>query len=339
MARALAPLRRCQVGIETTWGTGVPATFVVPNLNDIRWQPTDTIYQAEKLNGSLARYDNAKAVGKSAVAALNGYCCPQWMPYLLDSAYSPASATGDAGTPVPGQTRVWAPLLSAEDVPVPRTLEVGSNITADQWRLRGGLPTNFKITGKIGEPPMVTSDWIGRALEIHAFTSSLTAGEYTEMAAKNTKFWVDDIDGTIGTTLVADCITEYAFDSGALWALVNCIDGTLEASGFAQQRQEPTLTITIQLSPTTQAFFTDMEAGQQKLVRMQIPGALIHTTVSEMIQIDMAAHITTFPEVGGTEAEGGMVAAIQFSGSEDNSGGAFAKLIEYTVISDVATLV
>jgi hypothetical protein len=338
VARALAPLRRCQLGIETTWGVGAPATYIAPSLNDIRWQPTDTIYRAEKLNGSLARYDNAKAVGKSAVAPLNGYCCPQFMPYILDSAYSPATPTSDVGTPVPAQTRIWAPLLTGEDSPVSRTLEVGSNITADQWRIRGGLPTNFKITGKIGEPAMLTSDWIGRALEVFPFTASLTAGDYTEMAAKAAKFWVDDVDGTIGTTLIADCVTEFAFDSGALWALVNCIDGSLEASGFAQQRQEPSLTLTIQLSPTTQAYFADMEAGQQKLVRMLIPGALIHTAVSEMVQIDLAAHITTFPEVGGTEAEGGLVAAITFSGSEDNTGGAFGKLIEYTVVNDLAAV-
>lgn len=339
MPRALAPLRRCQIGKETTWGTGVAATFIVPSVNDIRWQPTDTVYRAEKLNGSLAQYDNATVVGKSAAVPLNGYLCPQWFPYILESAYHTDAPSADAGTPA-AQTRVYAPTLSAEDVPVPRTLEVGSNITADQWRVRGGLPTNFKISGRIGEPAMLTSDWIGRALEVHAFTAALTAGDYTEMPAKNAKFWIDDIDGTIGTTLVSDCLTAFDFDSGALWALVNCIDGTLEASGFAQQRQAPSLTLTFQLSATTQALFADMEAGQQKLVRFRLDGAAINAVPAvERIQIDLAAHITTFPEVGGTEAEGGMVAAITFSGSEDNTGGAFGKLIEYTVVSDAATLV
>jgi hypothetical protein len=339
MARPLARLRKAQVGSETVWGTPVAATYILPGLRTVRWQPTDQIVLAEKLNGSLAVSDGADITGKSAAAVLGGYLCPQTLPYLLEGAYGAITPAVDAGTPI-AYSRVAAPPLTSEAVPKSRTLEVGSNISQSQWQIAGALPASFDITGRIGDFAMFESRWIGRALVAHAFTSPLTAGPYSKLKAKNAKFFVDNVSGTIGTTPLAACVTEFAFHSGNLWALANCMDGQLEASGYAEEPQQPSLTLTLQLGADTLALFGDMEAGQQKLVRFQLDGKQIHggTAVNERIQIDMAANITSWPDVGDTEAEHGMVAAITFTGTQDLAG-AFAKLISYLVVSDAATLV
>lgn len=341
MPRARHRFERAQSAPEVAWGTALPATYVWPGLRTVRYQPTDVVVRAEKLNGSLALSDGADVMGKSAAAVLGGYLCPQTFPRLLQGATHQVAPTADAGMP-PAQTRVYAPTLTAEDTPVSLALEVGSNIVQDQWLIPGALPASFTLSGRIGEFAMFEANYLGKALQPHALTAPLTAGDYTRLSAKNAKFFVDDITGTIGTTEVAGCITEFAFNSGGLWALVNCIDGSLEASGYSQVEQDPSLVITIQLGDDTLAWFNAMQSGAQKLVRLQLPGVEIHpgppAVVAEMIQIDLAANITAFPEVGDTEAENGLVAAITFSGSEDNTGGSFGKLIEYTVVSADATL-
>jgi len=337
MARARHNFEKAQVGKETTWGTLVPATYILPGVQVVRYQPTNAVVRAEKLNGSLAVSDAADVVGKSAAATLSGYACPHNVLYVLEGATHTVTPTGTA----PVHTRVYAPTLTAEDVPVARSLEVGSNIVEDQWVIRGALPASLALTGRIGQMAMFEAPYLGRALELHPFTAALTPGPYTRMRAKNAKFFIDPVTGTMGATEVTACVTEFAFASGDLWALVNCIDGTDEASGYAQAPQDPSMVITMQLGPQTAALFADYEAGAQKLVRLQIPGAEISAgppVVTELIQVDMCANITAWPEIGDTEAENGLVAAVTFSGSEDNTG-TFGKLIEYKVVSDLATLV
>src|SRR5689334_15188254 len=150
MARARARFRRAQLGPEVTWGTAVAATMRMPGLKTIRWQPTDQVVLAEKLDGNLAVADGADITGKSAAAVLGGYLCPQTFPYILEGAYGAITPAGDAGTPIAYTRTAAPPAAGVEATPKARTLEVGSNISQSQWRLPGGLPASFDITGKIG---------------------------------------------------------------------------------------------------------------------------------------------------------------------------------------------
>lgn len=92
------------------------------------------------------------------------------------------------------------------------------------------------------------------------------------------------------------------------------------------------------IADNTTTTFTDNIPDSQ--LGQAIPGAntaLTGALVNKMLQIDMAARVTNWPQVGQQMDEGALSAQIQFSGAED-AGGSWAKLIEIQSRNALAAL-
>jgi hypothetical protein len=340
MAQARRQFLQARRAAEVTWGTPVtPMTAILAGLNTIRWRPAFTVVQATKLDGSLAAANSAEVTAKHGELYLAGYVTPEDFPYVLESAYATASPSADAGTPI-AYTRVYAPALITENVPKSATIEVGGNV--QQWRIPGAVVQNFELSGRIGDYAMFTSNWWGKDLVNvpGGFTGTLTKRSVERLKSKNFKFYIDAASGTIGTTQVTDCITSWSFRSGDCYLRRNCHDGTLNPAGYSQADQRSEMTLTFQVGTQTKALYDYLEAGTLLYIRMVCEGTNIHgtPTINKKFQVDMCAAITEFPETGDNEEENALAIPITFMGTEDQVG-TWAKLVEYTDVNKVATLV
>jgi hypothetical protein len=334
MATARRRFLKIQRGAAATWGTAVAATAIWPGLRSIRWRANETVQLAEKLDGTLAVADGATRLATVGEVQVQGYACPEALPYVLESAYAPATATGDAGTP-PAYTRVYRPTLTAEDTPKLATLEVGGNLQS--FRINTAVVQSFTLSGQIRGYWEFEARWWGTELLSQAFTVGLSPLSYERMKVQKTKLYIDNASGTMGTTQVTDCWVGFEFESGDCYQPRACIADRLDPEGPMQSDQQPRLTIRFLQSAITQTLLDDLRNDRQKYIRLVVTGATIHDTVTSKIQIDLCANLTEWPEVGETEAEGGLVVPVRFTGTRDNTG-SFGKLVEYTIVNKLATL-
>lgn len=337
MAQARQRFLKVQRGAAATWGTGVAATAILAGLTAVRWRANETIERVQKLDGTLAQADSADRLATLSEIQLSGYACPSDLPYILESAYKPATPTSDSGTP-PAYTRVYAPTLTVEDTPQLATLEVGGNTNA--YRVASAVVRNFTLSGSVRGRWEMQATWWGTELTATTFTPSLNQRSYERMLVQKTKLYIDDATGTMGGTLVTQCWLGFEFQSGDCYVPRYCISDRVDPEGFSQADQQPQLQVRFQQGPFLDTLLADARAGKQKYIRLLVQGAQIHggaTPAYSTIQIDMAAHITEWPQIGDREEEGALVVPVTFSGTLDKTG-SFGKLVQITVINSLATL-
>lgn len=341
MAHPLRKFLRCQAGKELTWGTEPVggATSILAGLNDIRYRPDYQVQQPDYLTGSLARaQDTADVLGKAGGLTLGGFLTFEDILYVLLSAYKTATPSADAGTPTPAQTWVVRPTLSSEDTPVSRTLEVGGNV--DSWHFPGSVVSTFEITAAVKGYSMFTSTWLAKDMIAGAFTPALTKRSVERVLAQKWVVTADDTNTALGTTNLTSCLTEIRFQSGPLYGFSNCINGLLTPTDVSQSPdQQPTITLTFKLSAETIAFFNTYTAGATKFLRLKniSGGSPIHGTPNtfKSVQLDMAAAILNYAEVGQAVADNHLTIPVTFQGTEDTTWG---KMLEWTVINQLATI-
>lgn len=324
---------KVQRGGATTWGTAVAATAILGGLTAVRWRATETVVQHEKLDGTLAVADGATRVATLAEVRMSGYVSPEDFPYILESAYKTATASGDAGVP-PAYTRVYSPTLTSEDTPKLATLEVGSNVAS--YRTATAVVRNFTIRGAVRGYWEFEAQWWGTELLSQAFTGSLTQRAVERLPLQKTKLYIDDATGTIGTTQITACWLGFEFDSGDCYVPRFCVADRFDPDGPVQADQQPRLTIRFQKSTVTDNLLSDLRNNKQKYIRLVTTGKTIHDTVTTKVQIDLSANMLEWPEVGDTEEEGGLVVPVTFVGTR--STGSFSKLVEYTVVNSLSAL-
>jgi hypothetical protein len=337
MAQARKEFMRVQRGVGVTWGTGVAATSILAGLTQVRYKPDNAVEEAAKLDGSLAVSDGVDTLGLAGMAVLNGWLTYEDFPFLLESGYKTATPTADAGTPI-SYARVYAPTLNdVEDVPKFVTLEMGSNV--EKGRIPSALVRDFEINAAIRAFTSYGSNWFGNKWDpTGSFTAALTRRLVERIKGQLWKVYIDTASsGTMGTTEVTSCVTAIQFRSGPLYGPRHCMNGSLEAAGYAQMGQKPEATVTFQQSAETTALLASFQADEIKYIRLKNEGSIIHDAVRKSVQIDLCGAIADWPEQGDSEGENALTVPVRFTGVQDKVG-SFAKLVQYTVVNKVATL-
>jgi hypothetical protein len=328
-----------QGGTVNAWDGGTVATMRFAGCTEIRWRPANVVQTTDTLRGSLIMADGADVLGLQGEAVMVKLLSYEDVPYVLESAYGHASPTVQ-GTAVGGTAykRVYGPAGTVEDAPVLRRLEVANNVLAGY--IPTALPSSFEITGQPRQFTTCTENWWGSQYVAGTVTAGISKRTVERVKAGNFAFYLDNqAGGTIGTTVVTDCITGFRFQSGNLWIAKNCLSGSLISTGFAEQPQQAQLDLTVQLGTLSEALKADYQAGNGKYVQMVAHGGTIGTagTVTKSFQIDMTAQIMAWPEEGQNEAENGEVVTITFTEIDDTSG-TFGKAIQYTSVNAVSAL-
>lgn len=265
---------KVQWGDESAPGTIVPATAIAAGLTDIRYRPDTVINMPAKLNGSLAVANDVAVLGKAGMLTIGGFATFEDINYLLEMGYKTTSPSGDAGSPEMW-SRVYAPTLTTADDPHVKSIEVGTN--AEAFVLPYSWVETFSLTAKVKDFTNFTATIRAQDFIEQAFTGALTPRIVERILGQKWEVYLDLASvGTMGGTKVTDCVTDLAFNSGPLYMWANCMNGLLTPESHVQQGQQPTATLTIQLSPTSLQLLRDYQAGAKVFLRFRNEGGAIH---------------------------------------------------------------
>lgn len=265
---------KVQWGDETTPGTIVPATAIAAALTDIRYRPDTIVNMPAKLNGSLAVANDVAVLGKAGMLTLGGYATFEDLNYLFEMGYRHNAPVSDGGSPA-SYERVYEPSLTAADDPKTKSVEVGTNQEA--FVLPYSFVDNFGLTAKVKDFTNFTATIRAQDFIEQAFTAALTPRLVERVLGQQWQVFLDlAATGAMGGTRITDCVTDLAFNSGPLYMWANCMNGLLTPESHVQQGQQPTATLTLQLSPTTLQLLRDYQAGSKVFLRLRNLGQPIH---------------------------------------------------------------
>lgn len=198
-------LRALQFGLEGTFNVQQAATRRMPWSFDPTVDPHWTFPTADTgtLDQAIAPYRMATDI----TGAITGQLFANDVPALLSSSIkggvSPATVGGT------GKSWAWTPAATAQDVFDTLTAEVFDDATADAWAFPGGIITDWTLTYPQDLGPIaLQASFRGASLVYPATpTPALTTDlSPVPLYMADTRLYVNDTAGAIGTTAVADTL-------------------------------------------------------------------------------------------------------------------------------------
>lgn len=337
MVDALRKGLRVQIFKEagTAWGVSGSATAIFAGANEIRYGPDDTVAERDDLNGILTKSTGGTdLLGTAGKVYIGGYASYQDFPYILEGAYRQVTPTSDGGTPA-AYTRVYSKPGTAQGTPRPMSLEAGG--LTESFLFAGSVVNTYKVTGAIKGYTMFTSQWLSKDMVSQAFTPGLSRRSVTRSKSQRWTVAMDTAWANLGNTPITSCVQSIDIDGGDLNDRSNCINGATTPTGIIENSaHQETITLTVKLSAETLALFADYRAGTVKYLRLKNLGEVaIHDTTYPMLQLDVAAYISNWAEVGQAIADNALTIPIVFKSTWDETGG---HDVVWTSVSSVSAL-
>lgn len=186
------------------------------------------------------------------------------------------------------------------------TIETGDNQQAEEMEY--GFVESFTLSGERGQPVMMSAKWQGRQVANTTFTPALVVPAVEEIITSKGSFFIDPVNGTIGSTAVTGTLLSWELQVTTGWRTKYVADkGQLffDFIYFDPDQFEATFTATYEHNATAVAEKGLWRANTPRLIRLRIPGssnATAGTTYStKMLQIDMACRYTKFDALDADE--------------------------------------
>jgi hypothetical protein len=329
-------LTNVQYGIETTWGTLVPATAIGSGLTVARHKRLINNLHPEEFRGDMFRFHKSAVVGRMANLHLEGYACFDDLAYFAAMGIKGGvSATADSGTPTPAQTRNYAPAGSSVDVPDTYTIEAGDNSV--NWAYAGCFITALQLAAARDGLTTLQADLIARDFTQQAKTGSLSQRDPEYIPANLWTFKVDDTGGTLGTTLYgASSLLNFTWRIAQFDAF-KTMDGTQLLSGITEQGLAAALTVTVMVDASFVAILTKHINQSRLLTRLENIGSLIHGTPNtfKRVRLDGAYILKDVGEIGGSDEKGKQTVQLTFESELDSTASLYYAL---NLVNSLATL-
>ncbi len=269
-----SPYNAVQLGKEVTPGTSVAATTI--------WRgpygaPEDTRIRKKKeedvgyLVPAELNYDTRLGATLAMPASELTY---EQITHILEAAI--LTATPGAG---PGYLRAYPfPTTTARTIKT-YTLEAGNAlVSADQMEIPYAFVSEFELSGKVDEAWMMAATWLGQRWVTAAMTGALSVPAVEVALFGNTKFYVDNSGGTIGTTQVSGKLLEATIKCTTGIQFVPVGDGNLYPIAHKFIKPEVTFTLAYELEQDTGVSFVATERGKWdtkagRLMRLHVPGS------------------------------------------------------------------
>jgi hypothetical protein len=267
------PLRRIQLGRETTAGTATAATALwrgtgtLKDLRDTKWVKEDVGYL-----GPLNRSYVPK-LGASITLAETEATFEQ-LPYILTCAFA-ALTTGVADSTGSGKIYTYNLATTAQATPTTLTIEGGDDAGAE--RMEYGFVDNFKLSGKAGEALMMSCDFQGRQVAVNAFTSQPATPVVEQILFSKGKLYIDALSGTAGTTLVSNTLVGLELTVKTGFVPVYTADGNLYFTFIKQVDPELKLNLTFEHETTALAEKVNWRAGTGRQIQAVFAGSTLTT--------------------------------------------------------------
>lgn len=267
------PLRRLQLGRETTSGTAVAATALWRGVGTL--QDALTLKEANEDLGILMGVDRSYIsayLGKLSMDAVPATY--EQLPYLFEAGIKAVNTGSQDGT---GSDYIYAyPFgTNAANSLNTYTIEGGDNAGAE--RMAFCYAESIKLSGKGGEAVMMSANWVGQQITPQAFTTSPAIPTVNEILFGHSKLYIDAINGTAGTTQQSATFIGMDLEIKTGIQHVFTGDGTLSYSFIKTTMPEVTLKVTYEHESTSIAEKAYWRAQTPRLLQVKITGPAVTT--------------------------------------------------------------
>lgn len=324
-------LRRIQLGRETTAGTAVAATTIwrgIGALDDTR----ETTFPDEHV-GLLMPVD------RSYVPMLAGEIEFESVPatfeqilHVLEAGVKTVTPTSDSTGS--GHVYTYPFPTTSQNAVKTYTIEGGDDQQAEEMEY--AFVTEFTLEGNAGEAVMNSSMWTGRQVANTTFTSPLSLPAVEEILFQKGKLYIDDVDGTAGTTQAANTFLSFSLSVTTGQQAVFTGDGQLFFSFRKQVAPEISLDVTFEHDSVAVAEKAAYRNQTPRLLRLLFEGSPLTTAgnyQNKTLIIDLPGKWESFDKLG--DQDGNDILAGTFRASYDPTYGSSGQII---VVNELASI-
>lgn len=285
-------LRIVQSGIESTWGTSVPATAKWMGLEDVGVTIIPTVAGARFLRGDMTNRHTQFLNGKTATARIAQYLTFEDAIMSLDSAVKGSVSPSTIDTT--GKQYDY-PFTQSAPAQRSRTLEIYDGET--MYELSGAYCSSVEIRGSQGGDGIVrmNTEWVGKVATPDTLTPALAARTVDALPTSACNLYVDAIGGTIGSTVKSAALIDWVFKA-TNGAHVKFFQGSTSPAAAGFREWDLSFGFTLEAGPIANAELVKLQAGTSGLYRIRgistvLAGSTPATQYKELL-IDVAGMYT-----------------------------------------------
>lgn len=329
----IKPLRKIQLGRETTAGTAVNATTIFRAQGVLENQ--DEYVWPEEHVGFISGVDRVYVPKKFGALSMPSFPATfEQILHILEAGVK-AITTGTADGAGSGKIYTYTFPTTAKNTIKTYTIETGDDQEAEEMEY--GFVESFVMEGKGGEAWMVGSEWRGRQVVNSTFTSALSLVTVEEMLFSKTKLYVDTTGGTIGTTQKSNTLLGAKLDVTTGWVPKWTADGATTFSFAKLTEPKVTLELTYEHDGTATAEKAAWRAGTPRLIQLLVTGNALTTAgtsySNKTVAINLAGKYEKFNAL--EEEDGNDIVTCTFVARYNSTSTKFAEVI---VVNEVASV-
>lgn len=327
-------LRKIQLGRESTAGTAVAATTRwrgMGTLEDLH----PTVFPNEDV-GLLSGTDRTYVPKYEAGLAMDSVPATfEQLPHIPEAGIETATPAQDGS----GSGYIYTYNLPTTQGGTIKTytIEGGDNEQAEEMEY--SFVEGFQISGAAGEAWMMSADWKGRQITKTTFTAagSATIPTVEEILMGGTKLYIDNADGTAGTTQVSSTFLDFTLDVTTGQQAVWTADGQKYFSFIKNVQPEYLLSMTFEHNSSSVAEKDNWIAETARLIQIKGEGSTFTTAGTAYSKktaiITLAGKWENFEKIG--ENDGNDVIAATFRGRYNSDADMLGQIV---IVNDLSAL-
>jgi hypothetical protein len=329
----IKPLRKIQLGRETTAGTAVAATTIWRGLGVIDDQ-REVVFANEDV-GLISRTDRAYTPKYAAAIQMESVEATfEQLPHIFEAGIK-AVGTGVTDTGGSGKVYTYPFPTTAKNTIKTYTVEGGDDQQAEEMEY--SFVESFTLEGNAGEALMASANWMGRQVSLSTFsTAGVTLPDVEDILASKGKLYIDPVSGTIGTTQVSETLLNMSLNVTTGWKAVHTQDGNLYFSFAKITEPEITLDLTFEHNASAVTEKAAWRAGTPRLIRLKYEGSALTTAgtfANKTLIIDLAGKWESFDPLD--DDDGNDVVSGTFRARYNSTAAFFAQI---KVVNQLATI-
>jgi hypothetical protein len=325
-------IRKLQVGKETTAGVEVNATHIWygTGMPDDR---SEAIFPEENV-GYISGSDRSYIPKLDCGFVFDQTECTFEQSPIIFSAAIKNVVTGAADTGGSGKIYTYTATTTQQQLPRTWTLEGGDDQQEEQ--VLHGFVEDFSLSGAAEEAVKISANWRGKTLSPSSFTTGLTLQPVEEVLFGKGRLYIDDADGTIGTSVKSNTFLNFDLSWKTGYKAVWTADGSLDFSFMKQVKPEIEMRVTFEHDGTAVAEKAKKVASVSRLIRVKFEGSALTTAggyTYKTLIIDLAGKWQRFEMI--ENRDGNDVVTGIFRAGYNATSGLYARVI---VVNEVASV-
>lgn len=313
------PLKRAQIGKESTWGTSVAATAKVQEVTSLDMPLNQEIDTDERL-GNLAPTTEAPEISRSVSGTIAQKLTYEQFPYWLDALFGVATPSGTAA---PYTYAYGAPTTATPSSPRLFTIEYGD--PDNVYDYVGMLLESITVTIDQYNPWTAALSFIGKSAAGGTFAS---LSDVSVNLIQGATLAIDTFGGTFGSTAISAALRSATWTYNTGRHLKYFADSQAPQS-WGEGMPKSELSLTMEYTSAVKAYVDAMLAAAiMKSIRISTGSS--PTTA----QLDFAGVV-----VGGTklwdDADGNGIVTLKFDARYDSTNSIWSA---WTILNSVSAL-